>query len=243
MKGAIPFWIHGALAAAMLIASGTLYRHLEPRWRGTGTGLIKLPVSLSEFPLEIGPWKGQKRDIPATTEIYMRRNFADDYFSHYYVDQQRLAWSGLYVVYCSSRPVGILGHRPGVCFPNAGWIYDRSEESEIITASGQVIPCVIHQLHKPIPDYTEIVVLSFYVVNGTIAVKEDAFSGLMGRNPNISGNPARYVAQVQFSSSVESAVRIAAVDLIDTVLEYLPDKNGYVAAAPDYDPNDRVKNE
>ncbi len=236
-KGAIPHWVHWTLATGMLLASGVLYRHLGEKWRGTGTGPISLPVPLSEFPETIEPWEGQKNPIPATTDAYMRRNFADDYFSNRYVDSKRRAWADLYVVYCPSRPAGIQGHRPGVCYPNAGWIYDATEESEITTRTGRTLPCLIHRLHKPMPDYTEIVVLSFYVVNGMIATNERAFSSLMGRNPNIDGDPARYVAQVQISSLVESFVRSAGVDLIETVLEYLPGPDGRVAIAPDYDPN------
>jgi len=241
MKGTVPYWVHWALATGMLLVSGVLYRHLEPKWRGTGTGPIRLPVPFSEFPQAIAPWEGEKVEIPATTDDYMRRNFADDYFSHYYIDQQRRAGAGLYVVYCSSRPAGILGHRPGVCYPNAGWIPDATEDSEITTRAGRRIPCLIHRLHKPMPDYAEIVVLSFYVVNGTIATNENTFSSLMGRNPNISGNPARYVAQVQFSSSVESSVRIAAEDLVETVLQFLPDEDGNVAVAQDRDPNSPLR--
>lgn len=236
-KGSIPYWIHWVLATGMLLVSGVLYRHLEPKWRGTGTGPICLPVPLSDFPETIESWEGQKNPIAATTDAYMRRNFADDYFSRRYFDSQRRIGANLYVVYCSSRPAGILGHRPGVCYPNAGWIYDATEESEITTRAGRTLSCLIHRLHMPMPHYTEIVVLSFYVVNGTIATNENTFSSLMGRNPNISGDPARYVAQVQISSGVESTVRSAGLDLIDTVLKYLPGPDGRVAIAPDYDPN------
>jgi hypothetical protein len=145
------------------------------------------------------------------------------------------------VVYCSSRPAGIQGHRPGVCYIGGGWISDGTDRSEITTAGGLTVPCLIHRFHKPMPDYADTVVLNFYVVNGVIAIDEDSFSGLMGRNPNISGNPARYVAQVQVSGNTENAVRIAAIDMVDTILKYLPDKDGRIAIAPDYDPNAPVE--
>lgn len=235
-KGTIPYWVHWALATGMLLASGVLYRHLEPKWRGTGTGDIRLPVPLNEFPKTIHSWEGQKIPIRDTTVTYMERNFANDYLNNRYDDPQRQAWADLYVVYCSSRPANILGHRPRVCYRGAGWIHDATEESEVTTRTGRKLSCLIHRFHQSEPDYIERVVLSFYVVNGTIAVNEKSFSSL-GRTPNISGDPARYVAQVQVSSTLESYVRIAGVDLIDTVLEHLPGPDGRVAAAPDYDPN------
>lgn len=237
-RGMIPYWAHWVLATAILIGSGVLYRHLEPQWRGTGVGPIKLPVSLEEFPLVIGEWEGKKRTIAAITEEYMRRNFADDYFSHLYYNEQQRAVAGLYVTYCASRPAGILGHRPRVCYTGGGWIHDRTTESEFITKGGRTIACLVHNFHKPMPDYAETVVLNFYVVNGEIAINEDRFSGLMGRNPNMDGDPARYVAQVQVSGNTESSILLAASDLVDKVLEYLPDENGLVAVAPEYEPNE-----
>ncbi|MGI6125249.1 MAG: hypothetical protein ACOYIG_13935, partial [Acetivibrionales bacterium] len=51
------------------------------------------------------------------------------------------------------------------------------------------------------------------------------------RLPNISGNIARYVTQVQISSVLEKSVRDAAADFVDVVLKYLPDANDVVAAA------------
>ena len=41
----------------------------------------------------------------------------------------------------------------------------------------------------------------------------------------------RYVAQVQISSVLENSVRLAAMDITDTVLEFLPDANDMVKAA------------
>lgn len=241
--GAISYWMHWVLATGMLVGSGVLYRHFEPKWRGTGTDPIRLPVKLEKFPLAIDPWQGEKRAIPETTENYMKRNFADDYFNHLYSNKQRRGvWAALYVVYCSSRPAAIEGHNPKVCYPGAGWNYDGGEVSHITTRSGKTIPCIVHRLHMPKLDYKEIVILSFYVVNGEIFTSEDSFSSFMGRKPNISGDPAQYVAQVQVSSAVESSVRAAAVDLVDTVLQYLPDKEGKVAVAPDYDPNASTSN-
>jgi EpsI family protein len=224
-------WASWVLAAAVLVASGIAYRVLSPRWRGTGQRTVKLPVPLSEFPLSVGGWTGVDSPIPASVQQYMRQNFADDYVSRRYGNQAADAWANVYVVYCSSRPAGIEGHRPGVCYPSSGWIVDSTDPSEFTAITGGKIPCLLHRFHRPLPNYQEVVVLSFYVVNGQIATNERAWSGLMGRAPNISGDPAKYVAQVQISSALETSIRRAASDVADLILDYLPDKNGVVKAA------------
>jgi len=224
------------LAILVLVAGGAAYRVLVPRWRGTGQRTIKLPVPLARFPLTVGDWVGTPVSIPATTQEYMRKNYADDYFSHHYAHSGAGAWADVYVVYCSSRPAGILGHRPGVCYPAHGWIPDSMEKAEFESVRGAKVPCLIQRFHKPVPDYQEAVVLSLYVVNGQVVTNESAFSGMMGRNPNLSGDPARYVAQVQISSLFENAVRRAAADMVDVILEFLPDKEGVVKAATGSEP-------
>lgn len=74
------------------------------------------------------------------------------------------------------------------------------------------------------------VVLNFYILNGQLTADENDFSGPLGRRPNIAGDWARYVAQVQISSTLENSVRTIAKDVTDLVLDYLPNKNGKVRA-------------
>ena len=76
----------------------------------------------------------------------------------------------------------------------------------------------------------QIVVLNFYILNGQFTTEENDFSGLLGRRPNIAGDPARYVAQVQISSVLENSIRAAAKDMTDLILNFLPDKNSTVKA-------------
>jgi len=222
------------LAVVVLLASGAMYRILAPRWQGTGLRTIKLAVPLEKLPLTFGRWVGTAQVLPSTTEEYMRKNFADDFVSRRYINQTAGAWAGVYVVYCSSRPAGIQGHRPGVCYPANGWIPDSTDVTEFVSIMGTKFPCLLQRFHKPAPSYLESVVLSFYVVNGQIATDEKAFSSVLGRSPNISGDPARYVAQVQVSSALENSARLAAADLADLILEFLPDKSGVVRAAGRY---------
>lgn len=221
-------WIPAVL---LLMLFGILYRGVSSRLQAAYQSPIKLPISLSEFPKEIGVWAGIDIPIRSTTKEYMEQNFADDFFSRRYINSQNNSWADVYVVYCSTRPGGILGHRPGVCYPANGWIWDSTDESSFVTASGRKISCLLHRFHTPQPQYRETVVLNFYILNGQITTREDDFSGLLGRRPNIAGDPARYVVQVQISSVVENSVRQAAAAIADLILNFFPDENGIVQMA------------
>jgi hypothetical protein len=216
------FWLAGALAVVLLVATGVVYRVYASELKEALDKPIELPVPLSEIPMKIGDWAAEDLSIPTTTREYMETNFADDFISRRYLNAGENIWADVYVVYCASKPAGILGHQPRVCFPAHGWIWDETSTSEVELRSGRQIKCLIHQFHKPAPAYREVFVLSFWVLNGQITLSEREFSGIFGRRPNISGDPARYVAQVQISSTVEHSARAAAKDIADVVLTFLP---------------------
>ena len=215
------------LAFILLIFSGVMYRlaasHLKLVSR-------PLPISLSAFPLKVGSWVGRELSIAAITKEYMQQHFADDFLSRRYVNSETKAWADVYVVYCSSRPGGVLGHRPRVCYTGNGWIYDSTEPTQVMSRTGRQITCLIHRFHKPGPGYDQIVVLNFYILNGQITADESDFSGPFNRRLNIDGNQTRYVSQIQISSVLESSIRAAATDMIDLTLTYFPDQNGIVKA-------------
>ena len=228
--GAVGVWLAEILAVLLLIAAGVAYRAAASGMKEVLGKPVELPVPLDQIPLAIEGWVGEDLSIPTTTQDYMRTNFADDYVSRRYVDGKKRIWADVYVVYCASKPAGILGHQPRVCFPAHGWIHDGTQRSELDLRLGRRIECLVHRFHKPAPAYREVFVLSFWVLNGQITLSEDEFSGLFGRRPNISGDPARYVAQIQISSALEHSARSAASDVIETILAFLPDRNGEVQA-------------
>jgi len=229
--GAVHICLAGLLAVLLLIAAGVGYRAFASGMKDVLGKPVELPVPLEQIPLEIGGWVGEDLPIPTTTREYMQTNFADDYVSRRYVNAKERIWADVYVVYCASKPAGILGHQPRICFPAHGWIHDETTRSELDLRSGRRIECLIHRFHKPAPAYREVFVLSFWVLNGQITLSENEFSGFFGRRPNISGDPARYVAQLQISSTLEHSARSAAGDLIETILAFLPDKDSRVRAS------------
>ncbi len=226
--GNLKFWL---FAFVLIVMSGFLYRVITSRLNIILQSPINLAVPLSTFPLKIGDWAGSENPIRSTTKEYMEQNFADDFLSRRYINSQTNMWADVYIVYCSSRPGGILGHRPGVCYPANGWISDSVESSTFTTASGREVSCLIQRFHMPEPQYRESIVLNYYILNGQVTTRENDFSGLLGRRPNIAGDPARYVAQIQISSIFENSIREMAKLIADQVFDLLPDKNGVVNTA------------
>lgn len=223
----LPFvWV---LAFFLLLASGEIYRVAVRYWDKIVGTAINLPVSLSNINYEIGNWEGVDQIIPTTTREYMERNFADDYVSRRYIDKQTESWVDVYVVYCSTRPGGMVGHQPLVCYPGNGWIHDDTRNTEFTTQNGKVIKCLIHRFHKSAPEFRQTIVLNFYVVNGHLAINENIVRNSYERRFNFAGNPARYAAQIQISSVLESSILAAAKDFSDLILDFLPDENGNVA--------------
>jgi hypothetical protein len=243
--GKAEIWPVLIIAIVLLVLTGATYRFYSHKLRLSDNEPIKLPVPLSVFPTQIGNWIGFEQSIPATTREYMERNFADDFFSRRYVNSADKIWADVYVVYCSTQPGGILGHRPGVCYPAHGWSNQNTKESQFISQNGQKTDCLIQRFRQPWPANDEVIVLSFYICNGRTTAKESDFSSVFNRRVNIAKDPGRYVAQVQISSVMESSVRKAAQDMTDVVLTYLPDENGKVRAEkithPVSDSSKRIK--
>lgn len=219
-------WFALAVGVLLLVSAGIAYRIPAKEIRGLGEEPISLPIPLSKFPMNVGQWEGQVQNVRSTTEEYMRDHFADDFLSRIYVNSTTNAWVSVYVVYCSSRPGGILGHRPRVCYPSTGWQHESTEKVPYTSPGGRSIEYLLHRFYKAPPDYDRTTVVSFYVVNGRITSSEKDFSGPQGRRPNIDKDPSRYVAQIQISSSVQKSIEAALDGMVDDILEFLPGTGG-----------------
>ena len=227
-KPSLPIWSASILALVLLVIAGLGYRVIASV---TANIAISLPVALDSLPVEIGNWTGTELEIPETTREYMSRNFADDYISRRYINSLTQSWADLYVVYCASRPGGMLGHQPQVCYPANGWISDGTKEAEYTTLQGRKIDCLIHRFHKPSSAYDQTVVLNFFIVNGRLVTSQSSFSGIFHRGFNLTRNPARYASQVQISSTSESSVMALAKEVTERILDLLPDEKGKIAAS------------
>jgi len=219
------------LALALLIISGIFYRVLSNHFREFVDKPIILPVPLKEFPKEVGPWKGE--DVPISQTI-LKVAGNDDYLSRLYINKSNNQWVNVYVAF-TARPRTMLGHRPQVCYPASGWIHLGSEEISIKSKSGAIIPCLLHRFRRPAPRHEEILVLNYYILNGRLTINEKTFDSIGYRTPNIEGDIARYVTQVQISSTMEASARNAIHWFVDLLMDYFPDQSGIIKAAEDKD--------
>lgn len=233
--GKTPVWFAWVLAVVLLVCAGISYRVLASRLELVAGTTVKLPVPLEALPDRIGSWAGEDVPIPANI---VRVAGNDAYLNRLYINNLNNQWANVYIGY-TAHPRTMLGHRPQICYVAGGWVHDGTERNQISSRSGIELPCLIHRFHRPAPDREDIVVLNFYIVNGRITSDERVFSGVLFRTPNIDGDPARYVAQVQVSSRLENSVRAAARDMAELILEFFPDESGrvkaldFVEASPD----------
>ncbi len=213
------------VAVLSLFLAGAFYRSEARRLETISSIPARLPSPLSALPMMIGDWEGRDIEIP---ELVQKVAANDDFVCRLYVNKLTGQWAQIYVCF-SSRPRTMIGHKPTVCYVSAGWVWDGSERSQVKCHDGSMIPCLIHRLHRPDSSGRELVVLNFYIINGQIHCDERAFSGISWRTPNIAGNCAHYVAQVQISSALEAFAFAAAADLAVTLVDFFPDTQAYAA--------------
>ena len=207
-------------ACALLIVSGVVYRVVATRLDRLDDSFV-LPVPLKNIPDKIGGWLG--RDVPLSESV-LKVAGNDDYVNRFYRNDSSGQWANVYIAY-TANPRTMLGHRPQVCYPANGWEHITSDEIVIKCEAGTEVPALIHRFQMP-RSASEVVVLNFYVLNGQTTNDEKTFNALRYRTPNISGDIARYVAQVQISSVLENSARAAAEEMAELFLDYLPEPEG-----------------
>ena len=235
--GKIPVFLVWILAVLLLVSSGITYRVLASRLKLVVDTPVELPVPLSAFPKKIGQWVGKDVPIPQNIQSVAGN---DAFLNRLFMSNISNDWANVYIAY-TAHPRTMLGHRPQVCYVAGGWVHDSTELTDETSSAGREFSCLLHRFHRPAPETEGMVVLNFYIVNGRLTSDERVFSGVGWRTPNIDGNPAHYVTQVQISSVVENSVRSAARDIAELVLDYFPDENGKVRAVEYVEPSSDVK--
>lgn len=232
VAGRTPVWFVWVLALLLLTGTGIFYRAVASRLERIASS-VTLAVSLDEYPRQIGQWVGDDVPIPANIQ---RVAGNDAFVNRLYRNRASNEWVNVYIAY-SAHPRTMLGHRPRVCYVAGGWIHDGSEQTMFTSRGGQELACLIHYFHRPAPEHEETVVLNYYIVNGRITWDDRVFTGVGWRTPNIDGDPARYVTQVQISSTLENSVRSAASDMTELILDFFPDEDGRVKAVEYVEPS------
>jgi len=214
-------------AIVVLLVCGVGYRLLTQKWlKPSLSKRVMLPIPLKTVPLKFGVWEGYEREL---SEAIKKIAGNDDYVYRVYIDTKTMVGVTLYVAY-SGRPRHMVGHRPDVCYPSAGWTSGVKSKASITLDDGTVLPCNIQRFLKEPGAGTGKMVLNYYILNGNATRDSGSFGGLGWRLPNISGNPAYYVAQVQVSSSSESAIKRFAREVAPYIFELLPDENSIIKA-------------
>jgi hypothetical protein len=224
--GKVPVFLVWIFAVLLLVSSGITYRVLASRLKLVVDTPVELPVPLSAFPKQIGNWVGKDVPIPPNIQRAARN---DAFLNRFFTNEVRNQWANVYIAY-TAHPRTMLGHRPQICYVAGGWVHESTELTNVTSSTGRELPCLLHRFRRPSPETEEIVVLNFYIVNGRLTSDERVFSGVGFRTPNIDGDPARYVTQVQISSVFENSVRSVAKDITEQVLDFFPDENGKVRA-------------
>lgn len=230
------FWVW-ILAVLLLVSSGITYRVLASRLKLVVDTPVELPVPLSAFPKKIGQWVGKDVPIPQNIQSVAGN---DAFLNRLFMSNLSNDWANVYIAY-TAHPRTMLGHRPQICYVAGGWVHDSTELTDVTSSADREFSCLLHRFHRPAPETESMVVLNFYIVNGRLTSDERVFSGVGWRTPNIDGNPAHYVTQVQISSVVENSVRSVARDIAELVLDYFPDENGKVRAVEYVEPSSDVK--
>ena len=232
-RGTASLWLFWIVTVILLISCGITYRVLATRLRSVVDTPVALPVPLEAFPKRIGSWIGKDVPIPLNIQRTARN---DASLKRLYTDEVGNQGVNVYIAY-TAHPRTMLGHRPRICYVAGGWVHDGTQAVTITSNVGRVVPCLIHRFHKPAPSNEEIIVLNFYIVNGQLTSDDKAFSGVGWRIPNINGDPARYVTQVQISSILENSIRTAAEEMVELILDFFPDEMGQVRAVEYIDPS------
>ncbi len=213
------FIVYSAMTVVLLLSSGWVYRQTASYFHALSEIKVYPAIPFDEFPMHFGDWQGYPLTI---SETVLKVASNDDYLSRVYVDPKRRLQGSVYVAY-TAEPRRMLGHRPRVCYTGGGWTHDGTREDTILTVGQKEIPVLIHQFHRPGLDYQQVTVVNYYVLNGTVTSDHTSFSGLRFRRPKVTNGRAEYVAQVQISSSSETAAIILAQELSDEFFHYLPE--------------------
>ncbi len=252
-------WSGVGLATLAALLGGVGYRLTSAAVNDALSIRLTLAHPLATLPRVFGEWTGQ--DVPISDSV-QRIAMNDDYVNRLYRLRANGAGARLYVAY-TAHPRTMLRHRPTVCYPSAGWSHVDTHAASIplggayegapgqrVRRAARVyepsgprrnlgrIPVLVHTFLKPATDEARVVVLNYYVLNGAITVDEDSFWGLGWRNPNLSRNANRYVAQVQIMVPVRSDTDAAERTAMDFARDSAPAILALLPGSPCYGPSD-----
>lgn len=215
----IRFWPAILISIILLVISGYTYRLYAKKLDALTHSPLLPQIPLSQFPLDIGFWKGM--DVPLSDTV-LKVAANEDHISRRYRNEQTQAEVNLYLAY-TSQPRNMLGHRPRVCYVNSGWIHEDTKNILIHPAAEETTGCLLHTFLKQDNNSIRLSVLNYYILNGQVTTDHNLFSGLRYRSLRSTRKNPRYVAQIQVNSR-SSREATAFTELIEPlILSYMPE--------------------
>jgi EpsI family protein len=213
-----------AIAAVVLLIGGWTDRVAASVAAEEVAAKVKLPQALGTLPLTLGAWRGE--ELPLSAAVQRVAQY-DDFVHRRYRCAETADDVTVYIGY-TARPRTMLRHRPGVCYPSAGWSGAGTRTAELPGPGGAALPVLVNRFNKPGGEQ-RCVVLNYYVLNGALTVDENSFWGLRYRDGNRNRDASRYVAQIQIMVSAtigyDAAERVAerfAAESAAEILALLP---------------------
>jgi EpsI family protein len=217
-----------AVAFAVLIVSGVTYRSLAGHYGRRTEGIRIERGTLSKLPTKVSEWLGY--DIPLGGAVIQATD-TDDHVNRKYVQARGGRQVSLWLAY-GIRLRDLQPHRPEICYPGAGWTLDDIKEVSLQLEAGGKLPCRILSFHRGGLYSGVVVVLNYYIVDGTYCPD---VSLLRSKQWRLGESGARYAAEVQIASSQahdvhenEQAVRVFAALIARPIEELITSE---VAAA------------
>lgn len=183
-----------ATALVVLLVAGVGHRYLLGAIEGAMGELVSPLHPLASVPLQLGDWHG--RDVPLDERILRVKQFDDDFVSRVYVHPENRARVGFFIGY-QGRPRAWFGHRPDICFPAHGWEPDGREPVSIPTPTGQRVPGIVYEFHRPAADASPRLVLATYMINGQFV--EDPGPKSVYTTRSAFGERPAYLTRIELS--------------------------------------------
>lgn len=205
----IPAWPVSSLAVALLLLSGIGYRETSAHLAQV-SGTHHVPRgTLSVLSLTIGDWTG--RDVPLDERV-VKATDTDDHIHRVY--QSPSGKSVTLYLAMGVRMRDLMPHRPEVCYPSAGWIFERKRPVEPIMPNGAPRPVHLIRFRPGGLETGSLTILNYYVIDGRHCPDVSMLRSQSWR----VGGAGRYAAQVQVAAS--SGPLLADADAENLVLDF-----------------------
>ena len=202
------------VAVFLMFLFGLSHRILAGHFMASGEMPPIDPNALAKFPMEIGSWTG--REMPLE-EAIIEATDTDAHISRSYSRNNGLEAVAFYVAF-GQRARDLMPHRPEVCYVGAGWTRDDIESVELPLGDGAILPCTILQFSRGPLIKSRILLLDYYIVDGSICRDISLLRSKIWRG---SGS-INYTAQIQISvpilasQDIESAKETVSAFAVDS---------------------------